>query len=106
MAADVAESFLTALADVTGPEHVLRGDAAAGYAVDWTGKFRGSTPAVVRPGSTGEVQRVLLLCGEAGVPVVPQGGNTGLVGGGIPLHGAIRGIPAMHSTVCDILKLP
>jgi FAD/FMN-containing dehydrogenase len=87
--AELPESFLTALTDVAGREHVLRGDAAAGYSVDWTGKFRGRTPAVVRPGSTGEVQRILVLCGEAGVPVVPQGGNTGLVGGGIPLHGEV-----------------
>ena len=89
MIAELPERFLTALADVTGSEHVLRGDAAAGYVVDWTGKFRGSTPAVVRPGSTEDVQRILVLCAEAGVALVPQGGNTGLVGGGIPRHGEV-----------------
>ena len=89
MIAELPERFLTALAEVTGPEHVLRGDATAGYVVDWTGKFRGSTPAVVRPGSTEDVQRILVLCAEAGVALVPQGGNTGLVGGGIPLHGEV-----------------
>jgi FAD/FMN-containing dehydrogenase len=89
MAADVPESLLTALAGVVGPEHVLRGDATAGYVTDWTGKFRGSTPAVVRPGSTEEVQRVLPLCAGARIAVVPQGGNTGLVGGGIPQHGEV-----------------
>jgi FAD/FMN-containing dehydrogenase len=86
---ELPESFLTALADIAGPEHVLRGDATAGYVVDWTGKFRGATPAVVRPGSTEEVQRLLMLCAGAGVAVVPQGGNTGLVGGGIAQHGEI-----------------
>jgi len=89
MSGGPAQRHLQALADAVGPQHVLSGDAAAGYTVDWTGKFRGSTPAVVRPGSTGEVQRVLALCNDAAVAVVPQGGNTGLVGGGVPLHGEV-----------------
>jgi FAD/FMN-containing dehydrogenase len=67
----------------------VTGAAAAGFAVDWTGRFRGHTPAVVRPGDTAEVARVLALCADAGIAVVPQGGNTGLVGGGVPLHGEV-----------------
>ena len=82
-------SLLAALRAAVGADHVLDGEMTAGYVVDWTGKFRGQTPAVVRPGSTEEVQRVLVRCAEAGVAVVPQGGNTGLVGGGVPLHGEI-----------------
>ena len=82
-------SLLAALRASVGTDHVLDGEMTAGYVVDWTGKFRGQTPAVVRPGSTEEVQRVLVRCAEAGVAVVPQGGNTGLVGGGVPLHGEI-----------------
>ena len=77
------------LASVVGGNHVLTGAGAAGFAVDWTGRFRGYTPAVVRPGDTAEVARVLALCADAGIPVVPQGGNTGLVGGGVPLHGEV-----------------
>jgi FAD/FMN-containing dehydrogenase len=72
-----------------GEQHVLAGEAAAGFAVDWTGRFRGHAAAVVRPGDTAQVAAVLTLCTEAGVPVVPQGGNTGLVGGGVPLHGEV-----------------
>jgi FAD/FMN-containing dehydrogenase len=82
-------SLVRDFAAVVGEGHVLTGDAAAGYAVDWTGGFRGDTPAVVRPRDTAEVSAVLALCAGAGVPVVPQGGNTGLVGGGIPLHGEV-----------------
>ena len=74
---------------MVGEEHVLTGDATAGYVVDWTGGFHGHSPAVLRPGSTAEVATLLALCGDAGVPVVPQGGNTGLVGGGVPLHGEV-----------------
>ena len=76
-------------ASVVGEAHVLTGDATAGYAVDWTRGFAGHTPAVLRPGSTAEVASLLALCSDAGVPVVPQGGNTGLVGGGVPLHGEV-----------------
>src|SRR5262249_34644953 len=82
-------ALLRALAGIVGGPHVLTGGATAGFAVDWTGRFRGETPAVVRPGDTAGVAAVLALCTDAGVPVVPQGGNTGLVGGGVPLHGEL-----------------
>ena len=82
-------ALLRSLAGIVGEPHVLTGDATAGFAVDWTGRFRGHTPAVVRPGDTAEVAAVLALCTDAGLPVVPQGGNTGLVGGGVPLHGEV-----------------
>jgi FAD/FMN-containing dehydrogenase len=78
-----------ALADIVGPRHVLTGEAAAGYAVDWTGRFRGQAAAVVRPADTEQVAAVLACCTQAGLAVVPQGGNTGLVGGGVPLHGEV-----------------
>ena len=57
---------------IVGEPHVLTGDATAGFAVDWTGRFQGLTPAVVRPGDTAEVAAVLALCTDARVPVVPQ----------------------------------
>lgn len=82
-------SLLRSFARVVGPAHVLTGDAAAGYAVDWTGGFTGEAAAVLRPGSAEEVAGLLALCADAGVAVVPQGGNTGLVGGGVPLHGEV-----------------
>jgi FAD/FMN-containing dehydrogenase len=82
-------TLLRALAGIVGERHVLTGDAAAGFATDWTGRFRGETPASVRPRDTAEVAAVLALCTEAGLAVVPQGGNTGLVGGGVPLHGEV-----------------
>jgi FAD/FMN-containing dehydrogenase len=75
----------SALADVVGAEHVLTDpDLRASYETDWTGRWRGACRAVVRPGSTGEVAAVLRACADAGAPVVPQGGNTGLVGGSVP----------------------
>ncbi len=64
-------------------------DRIAGHVRDWTGRFVGQTPAVVRAGTVDEVAAVLSACGDAGAAVVPQGGNTGLVGGSVPLHGEI-----------------
>jgi FAD/FMN-containing dehydrogenase len=59
------------------------------YARDVTGRFRGSPSAVARPASTDEVAAVLRVCNERGLAVVPQGGNTGLVGGAIPFGGEV-----------------
>jgi FAD/FMN-containing dehydrogenase len=59
----------------------------ASYAVDFSGRFRGAASVVLRPGNGLEVAALVDLCREAGVALVPQGGNTGLVGGGVPLHG-------------------
>lgn len=82
--------LLRALTDVVGGVHVLsEPDVVASYSVDWTGRYSGATPAVVRPGSVEEVAAVLALCRAHGVAVVPQGGNTGMVGGGVPLHGEV-----------------
>lgn len=81
---------LSELSALLGADHVLTDpDVAAGWCVDWTGRFRGATPAVVRPGSTEEVAAVVAWCRRHGVAVVPQGGNTGLVGGGVPLAGEV-----------------
>jgi FAD/FMN-containing dehydrogenase len=73
------------LEEIVGPHVVTDPDVVAGYTTDWTGRFVGATPAVVRPGSAEEVSGVVSVCRELGVALVPQGGNTGLVGGGVPL---------------------
>lgn len=84
------ESVVARLVAEVGEAHVLIDpELTAGFATDWTGRFRGSTPAVVRPGTTAEVAAVLSICDREGVAVVPQGGNTGLVGGGVPTNGEV-----------------
>jgi FAD/FMN-containing dehydrogenase len=81
---------LAPLASIVGPEHLLTDPGLrAGHEVDWTGRFRGEALAVVRPGTTEEVASVLAWCAGRGIGVVPQGGNTGLVGGAVPTDGAI-----------------
>lgn len=84
------EALLDALREVVGPDHVLvDADLRAGYEVDWTGRWGGRALAVVRPGSTAEVAGVVSACAAAGVSVLPQGGNTGLVGGSVPAGGEV-----------------
>lgn len=79
---------LDELAGIVGTAHVLTSaDLTAGYCVDWTRRFEGSTPLVVRPGDTAETAAVMGVLAAAGIAVVPQGGNTGLVGGSVPLQG-------------------
>jgi FAD/FMN-containing dehydrogenase len=70
---------------VTEPAHVLtEPGVVAGYATDWTRRYSGAAACVVTPGSTAEVADVIRACAAHGAPVVPQGGNTGLVGGSVP----------------------
>jgi FAD/FMN-containing dehydrogenase len=64
-------------------------DAQAPYLTEPRDMFRGISPVVLRPGSVAEVAAILKLATESATPIVPQGGNTGLVGGQIPQHGEI-----------------
>lgn len=76
--------------EIVGRRHVLvEPDDVAPYLTDWTGRFVGTGTTVVRPGSTAEVAAVLDVCRREGIAIVPQGGNTGMVGGGVPLHGEV-----------------
>ncbi len=56
----------------------------AGYVTEWRGHFQGSTPCVLLPSTTDQVVAIVRLCAGHRIGIVPQGGNTGLVGGSIP----------------------
>ncbi|KAA5599898.1 FAD-binding oxidoreductase [Blastochloris sulfoviridis] len=78
-------ALLDRLAAVVGPRHVLVSPHdTAPHLTESRGLYAGRALAVVRPGSTEEVAAVVRLCHETGTAIVPQGGNTGLVGGQIP----------------------
>lgn len=77
------------LCAIVGAEHVLDDPALMQqYVEDWSRRWRGDAALVVRPGTTQEVADVLRTCTAHGVSVVPQGGNTGLVGGSVPSPGS------------------
>jgi FAD/FMN-containing dehydrogenase len=81
----IPDALLARLREALGPAGVLtEPDDLASYVEDWTGTHRGSTDAVLRPATTAEVAAAVRLCREAGVALVPQGGNTGLAGGSVP----------------------
>ncbi len=78
-------AFLDRLRSIVGPNGLITDPVdMAPYLAEWRGRFKGNSPAVVRPASTEEVAAVVKACAETGQPIVPQGGNTSLVGGSIP----------------------
>jgi FAD/FMN-containing dehydrogenase len=82
--------LLSRFADIVGEKHALTDPTAqAPYLTEMRDLYHGSTPMVLRPGSVAEVSRILSLANETAAPIVPQGGNTGLVGGQIPFNGEI-----------------
>ena len=84
------DSALRPLLDLLGPGHLLTDpDLLAGFEQDITGRYSGRALAVARPGDSEQVAAVLSTCAGRGIPVVPQGGNTGLVGGGVPRGGEL-----------------
>lgn len=73
--------------DIVGPAYALADPAAqAPFLKEWRDRYVGKTPLVLRPGSTDEVSGILALANQARVGIVPQAGNTGLVGGQIPFE--------------------
>jgi FAD/FMN-containing dehydrogenase len=81
------DGFLERCGEIVGSGRVLRQpDERAPYEVDFWRHIDGLSAAVVRPRTTAEVSGLVALAAECGVAIVPQGGNTGLVGGGIPDH--------------------
>src|SRR3954470_13041173 len=83
-------TLIEQLRAAVGTEQVLTDDdLRAPYEADWTRRFSGTALVVARPARTEEVAAVVRACAEHGVPIVPQGGNTGLVGGGVPRGGEV-----------------
>ena len=72
------------LREIVGPSGLLLGDDAEPYTRDWRGLYQGRTEAVVRPRTTEEVAGIVRACAALGRAIVPQGGNTSMVGGATP----------------------
>jgi len=86
LAADLLARFVA----IVGQKYaVTERDAQAPYLVEMRDLYHGETPVVLRPGSVDEVAAILKLANETKTAIVPQGGNTGLVGGQVPHHGEV-----------------
>ncbi len=79
------DDLLCELNAVVSASGCITGDAMAPFLLDWRKKFQGRALAVVQPANSREVAGVVKLCAASGIKVVPQGGNTSLVGGAVPI---------------------
>jgi len=82
--------ILARLKDAAGPNGWSE-DAAeiAPHLEEWRSKYRGHSALLLKPATTAQVSAILAICNETRTPIVPQGGNTGLVGGQIPFNGEV-----------------
>ncbi len=86
----MTDSLVAALRAVVGDAQVLTdADVLVTYENDWLNKYHGTARCVVRPGTVEETAAVVRACADAGAAIVPQGGNTGLVGGSVPRGGEV-----------------
>jgi FAD/FMN-containing dehydrogenase len=80
-----AAAFLDAAADLLGPRGLTRDpDLITPWLTDWRGRFTGAAIALAAPASTAELAALVTLCQQHAVPIVPQGGNSGMSGGATP----------------------
>jgi FAD/FMN-containing dehydrogenase len=109
---DSRATFIASLASIAGAANVLTAAAdVEPFVNDWRGRYHGSALAVVRPAGASEVAAIVRACVGAGVAIVTQGGNTGMVGGATPIAGreqvivaltrmnAVRAIDAANATI-------
>src|SRR3954452_9720043 len=106
----LSPDLMRRFATIVGDRYALTDQAdIAPYLTEERQLYQGRTPAVLRPGSVAEVSAILKLANETGTPIVPQGGNTGLVGGHVPHNGEmvlslnrmdkIREVDAISNTI-------
>lgn len=82
-----SDETIAAFVRIVGEDHAIRDDAAmAPYLVEWRDRYRGKAALVLKPADTAQVSAILKLANETRTAIVPQGGNTGLVGGQIPFE--------------------
>jgi len=86
----LSPELLNRFTAIVGPKYAITDKSVQeAYLVEMRDLYHGSTPVILRPGSVEEVSAILKLANETRTPIVPQGGNTGLVGGQIPQHGEV-----------------
>ncbi|WP_417517154.1 FAD-binding oxidoreductase [Minwuia sp.] len=84
---DIAQETIDRLIGAVGPKGAITAlEDMQPYLVEWREKWRGRSPLVLRPETTDQVSEIVRICAETGTRIVPQGGNTGLVGGSIPFE--------------------
>ena len=83
-------NVLDRLKNAVGPKGFSEAPSEiAPHLEEWRSKYKGHSPLLLKPATTAEVSAILRICNETGTAIVTQGGNTGLVGGQIPMHGEV-----------------
>ena len=86
----LSDSDISTFASIVGKANVITdSEDLQPYNIDWMGKYHGASKIALRPASTREVAAILSHCHSRRLPLVPQGGNTGLVGGSVAVHDEI-----------------
>ena len=101
----ISQKILDRLKTIVGVNNYLVDEfKTTPYLQDWEKKYSGKSPIILKPDSTKKLSQLMLVCNEYGIGVVPQGGNTGLVGGGIPSNSGFEIIVSMEkmNKVIDI----
>jgi len=81
----LSNDHIDAFKNITGPKGIITGaDEIAPHVKEWRGKFFGKTDLMLAPATTDQVSQIVSYCNDHKIALVPQGGNTGVVGGGIP----------------------
>jgi FAD/FMN-containing dehydrogenase len=81
----IPDTILSELKAAAGPKGWTQDPAVlAPHLAEWRGRWTGATPIMLSPATTGEVARIVTICARERIPITPQGGNTGLVGGATP----------------------
>ena len=102
---NISLDTLESLKTIVGPKNcIVDTEKMGAYLNDIWGQFQGNTPIVLKPINTEMVASIVTLCNECNIGVVPQGGNTGLVGGSIPSESGAEIIISMErmNKVLDI----
>jgi FAD/FMN-containing dehydrogenase len=91
------KGLIDAIQAIVGPKGIVTAAAMAPYLSETRGLYHGASPAVAKPANTQEVAEIVKLCADARVPVVAQGGNTGLVGGAVPEGAVVLSLERMNA---------
>lgn len=98
-------TFIEQLRGIVGAGNLLTGEQAVPYCRDWRGRYSGNALTAVLPGDTSQVAEVVALCVANNIAVVPQGGNTSLCGGSVPLLGDLPQVVVNLSRMNRILNV-
>jgi FAD/FMN-containing dehydrogenase len=91
------ENIIDAIKNSVGPKGWTdNADKIEAHITEWRGIWRGSCDLVVSPATTSEVSSIVKICNDASIPITPQGGNTGLVGAGVPDGGIVLCLSRMN----------